>query len=87
MRIVILIPTIKPGGAEKQAALLAKNLSLEHEVHFVALYGKRDLSIIVQKYLNDANISVHFYLVNTSINGKSYIYYSNITELKLRLTI
>lgn len=60
MRIVILIPTIKPGGAEKQAALLAKNLSLEHEVHFVALYGKRDLSIIVQKYLNDANISVHF---------------------------
>ena len=38
MKIVILIPTIKPGGAEKQAALLAKILNEEHEVHFIALY-------------------------------------------------
>ena len=60
MRIVILIPTIKPGGAEKQAALLAKILNEEHEVHFIALYGRKDLSMTVQNYLNDANVSVHF---------------------------
>ena len=35
MKIAILIPTIKPGGAEKQAALLAATLSEENEVHFV----------------------------------------------------
>ena len=39
MKIAILIPTIKPGGAEKQAALLAATLSEENEVHFH--YGGR----------------------------------------------
>ena len=38
MKIAILIPTIKPGGAEKQAALLAATLSEENEVHFVSLW-------------------------------------------------
>ena len=60
MKIVILIPTIKPGGAEKQAALLARNINEEHEVHFIALYGRKDLSVTVLNYLNDANVSVHF---------------------------
>lgn len=48
MKIAILIPTIKPGGAEKQAALLAATLSEENEVHFVSLWGKKNLSVIVQ---------------------------------------
>lgn len=43
MKIAILIPTIKPGGAEKQAALLAATLSEENEVHFVSLWGKKNL--------------------------------------------
>ena len=54
MKIAILIPTIKPGGAEKQAALLAATLSEENEVHFVSLWGKKNLSVIVQKFLEDA---------------------------------
>ena len=53
MKIAILIPTIKPGGAEKQAALLAATLSEENEVHFVSLWGKKNLSVIVQKFLED----------------------------------
>lgn len=60
MRIVILIPTIKPGGAEKQAALLAATLSKEHEVHFVSLWGKKESSEIVQKFLEGAHVRIHY---------------------------
>ncbi|MBR5781905.1 MAG: glycosyltransferase [Bacteroidales bacterium] len=60
MRIAILIPTIKPGGAEKQAALLAATLSLEHEVHFVSLYGKKNHSVIVQHFLEESRVSIHY---------------------------
>lgn len=67
MKIVILIPTIKPGGAEKQAVLLASTLSLEHEVHFVSLYGKNNLSVSVQKIIEDSNVQIH-YLSGTKIN-------------------
>ena len=50
MKIAILIPTIKPGGAEKQAALLAATLSQEHDVHFISLWGKKNLSMTVKKF-------------------------------------
>ena len=60
MKIVILIPTIKPGGAEKQAALLAATLSEEHEVHFVSLYGKKNHSSIVQHFLEESHVSIHY---------------------------
>lgn len=60
MKIAILIPTIKPGGAEKQAALLAATLSKEHKVHFVSLWGKKNLSVIVQKFLEDAHVQIHY---------------------------
>lgn len=60
MKIAILIPTIKPGGAEKQAALLAATLSENHEVHFVSLWGKKNLSEIVQKFLEDAHVHIHY---------------------------
>jgi glycosyltransferase involved in cell wall biosynthesis len=39
-KIVIFVPTIKSGGAEKQAALLAKVLSKKYLVSFVVFYGE-----------------------------------------------
>ena len=60
MKIAILIPTIKPGGAEKQAALLAATLSQEHDVHFISLWGKKNLSMTVKKFLEDAHVHIHY---------------------------
>lgn len=60
MKIAILIPTIKPGGAEKQAALLASTLSQEHDVHFVSLYGQRNHSVIVKRFLEKSHVSIHY---------------------------
>ena len=60
MKIAILIPTIKPGGAEKQAALLAAALSQEHEVYFVSLYGKLNHSVIIQRFLEEGNVKIHY---------------------------
>ena len=39
MNIAIVIPTIKAGGAEKQAVLLAKCLSVSHKVFFYIFFG------------------------------------------------
>ena len=75
MKIAILIPTIKPGGAEKQAALLAAMYSEEHEVHFVSLYGKRNLSVIVQQYLEAANVQIHF------LSGKRFSKWKEFYQL------
>ncbi len=41
-RIAIFIPTIKSGGAEKQACLLAKSLAGLHDVSFVSFYGREN---------------------------------------------
>lgn len=60
MKIVILIPTIKPGGAEKQAALLARTLSFDYEVHFVALYQGLESSVIIQTLLEGSRVNLHF---------------------------
>lgn len=83
MKIAILIPTIKPGGAEKQAALLATILGKEHEVHFVALYGKKDLSVIVQKFLEDANVQIHFLSGRGIWKWKEY--YQLLRQYKIRI--
>ncbi len=37
--IAIVVPTIRSGGAEKQAALLAKNLSKRYQLLFIVFYG------------------------------------------------
>ena len=39
MNIAIVIPTIEAGGAEKQAVLLAKCLSVSHQVFFYIFFG------------------------------------------------
>ena len=83
MKIAILIPTIKPGGAEKQAALLAATLSEENEVHFVSLWGKKNLSVIVQKFLEDAHVQIH-YLSGKSF-GKWKEYYQLLKQQKIEI--
>ena len=42
--IAIFIPSIKSGGAEKQAVLLAEVLAGEHNVHFISFYGTSNAS-------------------------------------------
>lgn len=83
MKIAILIPTIKPGGAEKQAALLAATLSQEHEVHFMSLWGKKDLSMTVKKLLEDAHVHIH-YLSGRRI-GKWNEYYRLLKQLHIEV--
>ena len=83
MKIAILIPTIKPGGAEKQAALLAATLSEENEVHFVSLWGKKNLSVIVQKFLEDAHVQIH-YLSGKNF-GKWKEYYQLLKQQKIEI--
>ena len=60
MKIAILIPTIKPGGAEKQAALLAATLNKKHDVYFISLYGTKNLSMTVRTFLEEANVRICF---------------------------
>ncbi len=45
MRIAIFIPTIRSGGAEKQACLLAKSLAAYCDVSFISFYGKENAEI------------------------------------------
>lgn len=54
MKIVIAIPTIKPGGAEKQAALLAASLNKDNEVHFFSFNGMKNHSERVLTILKNA---------------------------------
>lgn len=60
MKIAILIPSIKAGGAEKQAALLAVALSNMYEVHFVSLWGKKNLSVTIEKILEEAHVHIQY---------------------------
>lgn len=83
MKIAILIPTIKPGGAEKQAALLAATLSQEHDVHFISLWGKKNLSMTVKKFLEDAHVHIH-YLSGKRI-GKWREYYQLLKQLHIEV--
>lgn len=82
-RIAILIPTIKPGGAEKQAALLATILSKEHQVHFVAFFGHQEESPNVRKMLEEANVSIKY--IEGNILKKSREYYNFLKENKIEI--
>lgn len=77
-RIAILIPTIKPGGAEKQAALLATSLSKVHQVYFVSFFGHREESTIVRSMLEDANVKIKY--IEGSLWTKSREYYHFLKE-------
>lgn len=60
MKIAILVPTIKPGGAEKQAALLGSILRRSHEVHFISFYGMTDSSESILHLLRNAGVATYF---------------------------
>ena len=58
--IAILIPTLKAGGAEKQAVLLASQLAKKYNVHIILLAG--DLDVAFPKNLElveKSNICLH----------------------------
>ena len=58
--IAILIPTIKSGGAEKQASLLAEVLSNKYEVHFISFYGLNNASVYNKDRLENSSAILHF---------------------------
>lgn len=60
MKIVIAIPTINPGGAEKQAALLAVSLNKGYEIHFVSFNGLENCSESILDLLNNAGVQIHY---------------------------
>ena len=79
--IAILIPTIKAGGAEKQAALLAISLAKNDLVFFVSFYGHCQESAIVRNMLENANVNI-VYLAGNMLR-KSREYYHFLKENKI----
>lgn len=57
--IAILIPSLKPGGAEKQATLLAKVLDKHCNVDLYLLHGEVDASPANLKILEESNVRLH----------------------------
>ncbi len=82
-RIVVFIPTIKAGGAEKQAALLASSLSKFHLLYFVSFYGRKDESPLVREILEEAQVNI-IYLRGNFIN-KTVTFYSFLKDNKINV--
>lgn len=59
MNTAILIPTLKQGGAEKQAALLAATLTKHHHVDIFLLHGIVSIAPQNKEIIEQANISIH----------------------------
>lgn len=59
MNTAILIPTLKQGGAEKQAALLAATLTKHHHVDIFLLYGIDSIAPQNKKIIDQANVTIH----------------------------
>lgn len=59
MNIAILIPTLKQGGAEKQATLLATILDNHHKVDLFLLYGDCDIAPQNKELLERSNVTLH----------------------------
>lgn len=57
--IAIFVSTIGSGGAEKQAALLAKALSDNYKVLFIALYGNFEQSKTVVSLLKESEADIY----------------------------
>lgn len=57
--IAILIPSLKPGGAEKQATLLATMLDKHYHVDMYLLYGDDEASASNLALLEASNVRVH----------------------------
>ena len=59
MNIAILIPTLKQGGAEKQATLLATALAKHHKVDLFLLYGDHNIAPQNSKLLEQSTVTLH----------------------------
>lgn len=59
MNIALLIPTLKQGGAEKQATLLATALARHHRVSLFLLYGNQDIAPQNCELLKDSTVTLH----------------------------
>lgn len=58
--IAILIPTLKAGGAEKQAVLLAAQLAKRYNVHIILLAGESDIAFPnIAEFIELSNIRLH----------------------------
>ena len=68
--VSIFVSTIGTGGAEKQAALLAKALSYDYKVLFIALYGNYEQSKWVVSILKESGADI--YLLTDSWLKKIY---------------
>lgn len=59
-KIAILIPTLKAGGAEKQAVLLAALLAKRYNVHIILLAGESDIAFPnIAEIVEESNIRLH----------------------------
>ena len=70
MNIAILIPSLRQGGAEKQAALLASVLDKYHSVDLYLLYGYNAIAPHNKEVLDCTNVRLH--LLNGNITSKIF---------------
>lgn len=81
--IAIFIPTIKSGGAEKQAVLLAKTLSTTCIVHFVVFYGAQHAS---QQHIEQLHTSaVVLHLLQGNWWHRLYVFRSVLKENSIEI--
>ncbi len=59
MNIAILIPSLRQGGAEKQAALLASVLDKHHSIDLYLLYGENAIAPQNKEVIDSSNVRVH----------------------------
>lgn len=58
--IAILIPTLKAGGAEKQAVLLSSMLSKNNYVHVIILAGEQNVAFVKNvEIIENSNVKLH----------------------------
>ena len=69
MNIAILIPSLRQGGAEKQAALLASVLVKHHSVDLYLLYGDYAIAPQNKEVIDNSNVRLH--LLNGNIISKT----------------
>lgn len=69
MNIAILIPSLRQGGAEKQAALLASVLVKHHSVDLYLLYGDNAIAPQNKEVIDNSNVRLH--LLNGNIISKT----------------
>lgn len=70
MNIAILIPSLRQGGAEKQATLLASILNKHHSVDLYLLYGSNTIAPQNKEVLDCSNVRLH--LLNGNIISKIF---------------